>query len=64
MPNPPLLNAGGKKCITIATHDMRLIQELIPRKIVMDEDQVVENDLTKEILENEELLNTHGLKKL
>ena len=45
---------------TIATYDMRLIQELIRRKIVMDEDQVVENDLTKEILGNEELLNAMG----
>jgi len=39
---------------------MRLIQELIPHKIVMDEEQVVENDLTKEILGNEELLNAMG----
>jgi cobalt/nickel transport system ATP-binding protein len=72
MPNSSLLNAGGKKCITIATvlslnpsifvldehsagldprarrtlinllrelpittHDMRLVQELFPRTIVM-----------------------------
>jgi cobalt/nickel transport system ATP-binding protein len=45
----------------VSTHDMRLVQELFPRTIVMDEGQVVADGLTMEILENEELLTAHGL---
>jgi len=43
---------------------MRLVQELFPRMIVIDESQVVADGLTIEILENEELLTAHGLEKL
>jgi energy-coupling factor transporter ATP-binding protein EcfA2 len=45
------------------THDMRLVQELFPRTIVMDDGNVVADELTSEILENEELLTTHGLER-
>jgi cobalt/nickel transport system ATP-binding protein len=47
----------------VSTHDMRLVQELFPRTIVMDEGRVVADGFTSEILENEELLNTNGLEK-
>jgi cobalt/nickel transport system ATP-binding protein len=47
----------------VSTHDMRLVQELFPRTIVMDEGRVVADGLTKEILENEEFLTAHGLEK-
>ena len=47
----------------VSTHDMRLVQELFPRTIVMDEGRVVADGLTREILENEELLTAHGLEK-
>jgi cobalt/nickel transport system ATP-binding protein len=50
--------------LPITTHDMRLVQELFPRMIVIDESQVVAGGLTIEILENEELLTAHGLEKL
>jgi len=50
--------------LPITTHDMRLVQELFPRMIVVDESQVVADGLTIEILENEELLTAHGLEKL
>jgi cobalt/nickel transport system ATP-binding protein len=42
---------------------MRLMQELFPRTIVMDEGQVVADGLTMEILEYEGLLTAHGLEK-
>jgi hypothetical protein len=42
---------------------MRLVQELFPPTIVMEEGQVVADDLTMGILENEELLTTHRLEK-
>jgi len=47
----------------VSTHNMRLVQELFPRTIVMDEGQIVADGKTKEILENEELLTAHGLEK-
>jgi cobalt/nickel transport system ATP-binding protein len=47
----------------VSTHDMRLVQELFPRTIVMDDGQIVANGLTMDILEDEELLTAHGLEK-
>ncbi len=47
----------------VSTHDMRLVQELFPRTIVMDEGLIVADGNTKDILENEELLTAHGLEK-
>ncbi len=47
----------------VSTHDMRLVQELFPRTIVMDDGQVVADGLTMDILENEKLLTAHGLEK-
>jgi cobalt/nickel transport system ATP-binding protein len=47
----------------VSTHDMRLVEELFPRTIVMDEGQIVADGQTKDILENEELLTAHGLEK-
>jgi cobalt/nickel transport system ATP-binding protein len=47
----------------VSTHDMKLVQELFPRTIVMDEGQIVADSQTKDILQNEELLTAHGLEK-
>ena len=47
----------------VSTHDMRLVQELFPRTIVMDDGQVVADGATNEILEDERLLTEHGLEK-
>jgi cobalt/nickel transport system ATP-binding protein len=47
----------------VSTHDMRLVQELFPRTIVMDEGMVVADGRTKDILEDEVLLTAHGLEK-
>ena len=47
----------------VSTHDMKLVQELFPRTIVMDEGQIVADGRTMDILENEELLTAHGLEK-
>ena len=60
-----LINLLRKLPITmlVSTHNMRLVQELFPRTIVIDEGQVVADGLTREILENEELLMAHGLEK-
>lgn len=47
----------------VSTHDMKLVQELFPRTIVMDEGQIVADGKTRDILENEDLLTAHGLEK-
>jgi cobalt/nickel transport system ATP-binding protein len=47
----------------VSTHDMRLVQELFPRTIVMDDGQIVADGMTKEILGDEKFLNEHGLEK-
>jgi len=47
----------------VSTHDMKLVEELFPRTIVMDEGLVVADGKTKEILQDEKFLNEHGLEK-
>ena len=47
----------------VSTHDMRLVEELFPRTIVMDHGQIVADGKTKEILQDEMFLNEHGLEK-
>jgi cobalt/nickel transport system ATP-binding protein len=47
----------------VSTHDMRLVEELFPRTIVMDEGLIVADGNTIEILQNEKFLNEHGLEK-
>jgi len=47
----------------ISTHDMRMVEELFPRTIVMDNGRIVADGMTQEILEDEKLLNEHGLEK-
>ena len=47
----------------VSTHDMKLVQELFPRTIVMDEGQIVADGRTSEILADEALLTAHGLEK-
>jgi energy-coupling factor transporter ATP-binding protein EcfA2 len=47
----------------VSTHDMRLVEELFPRTIVMDEGLIVADGMTKEILQDEKFLNEHGLER-
>jgi cobalt/nickel transport system ATP-binding protein len=45
----------------VATHDMRMVAELLPRTVIMDRGRVVADGPTPAILDDEELLNAHGL---
>jgi cobalt/nickel transport system ATP-binding protein len=45
----------------VSTHDMKLVQELFPRTIVMDEGLIVADGETKGILADEKFLYQHGL---
>lgn len=47
----------------VSTHDMKLVEELFPRTIVMDEGMIVADGKTKDILADEKLLEAHGLEK-
>jgi len=47
----------------VSTHDMKLVQELFPRTVVMDDGRIVADGGTNEILEDEKLLNEHGLER-
>ncbi len=47
----------------IATHDLRMVAELLPRTIVMDNGRVVSDGATSALLADEAMLNAHGLEK-
>lgn len=47
----------------VSTHDLRMVQELFPRMIIMDQGQIVADGHTSELMGNEELLEAHGLEK-
>ena len=45
----------------ISTHDLRLVRELCPRTIILDEGRMVADGPTSELLMDEALLRAHGL---
>jgi cobalt/nickel transport system ATP-binding protein len=47
--------------MVISTHDLRLVRELCPRTIVLDEGRIVADGATPELLTDEALLHAHGL---
>jgi cobalt/nickel transport system ATP-binding protein len=48
----------------VSTHDLRLVQELFPRTVIMDNGRIVADGATEQLLNDEALLNTHGLEKM
>jgi cobalt/nickel transport system ATP-binding protein len=47
----------------VASHDLRMVSELLPRLVIMDEGRIVADGPTAELMENENLLEDHGLEK-
>jgi cobalt/nickel transport system ATP-binding protein len=45
----------------VSTHDMRLVRDLFPRLIVLDDGRVVADGKTEALLADEALLEAHGL---
>ncbi len=45
----------------VATHDMHLVRDLLPRTVILDHGQVAAEGPTQEILADRELLERHGL---
>ncbi len=47
----------------VSSHDLAMVRELLPRMVVMDEGRIVADGGTKELLEDQALLEAHGLEK-
>ncbi|MCL2807257.1 MAG: energy-coupling factor ABC transporter ATP-binding protein [Coriobacteriia bacterium] len=47
--------------LLIATHDLDLVWELLPRSIIIDEGRIAADGPTQDLLQNEALLAAHGL---
>ena len=45
----------------VSSHDMRLVRDLFPRMIVLDEGRIVADGQTKDLLADAALLEAHGL---
>jgi len=45
----------------VSTHDMRLVRELFPRMVILDEGRVVADGASHELLADAALLEAHGL---
>ena len=47
----------------VSTHDLRMVQELFPRMVIMDEGEIVADGPTPELMANQALLEAHGLEQ-
>jgi len=47
----------------VSTHDMLMVGEIIPRMIIMDEGSIVADGPTRELMNDIELLEIHGLER-
>jgi cobalt/nickel transport system ATP-binding protein len=48
----------------VSTHDLRMVADLFPRMVIMDQGKIVADGSTQLLLEDEELLVSHGLESL
>ncbi len=58
-----IINLLGEMPVTmlVSSHDMRLVRDLFPRLIILDEGRIVADGPTKELLAATALLEAHGL---
>ena len=47
----------------VSSHDLLMVRELFPRMVIMDEGRIVADGPTAELMEDEALLEAHGLEK-
>jgi len=47
----------------VSSHDLLMVRELFPRMVIMDEGKIVADGSTAELMEDESLLEAHGLEK-
>lgn len=51
------------RTMLVATHDMKMVEQIFPRTIILDEGCIVADGPTGELLRDEPLLTAHGLEK-
>lgn len=47
----------------VSTHDMLMVRDLFERMVIMDSGEIVADGPTRELMEDDELLNAHGLER-
>lgn len=57
------LLSGLPQTMLIATHDMRLVRDLLPRMVILDAGSIVAEGPTSELLKDRALLEEHGLEQ-
>lgn len=55
------LLAALPQTMLVSTHDIRMVAEVFPRTVIMDEGQIVADGPTSALLADAALLNAHGL---
>ncbi len=54
---------GLHQTLLVSTHDMRLVDEVFPRMVVMDDGRIVADGPTATLLADDALLDAHGLER-
>lgn len=54
---------GLEQTMLVSTHDMKLVAEVFPRTVIVDEGRIVADGDTAELLADAELLERHGLEQ-
>ena len=54
---------GLSQTMLVSTHDMRLVADVFPRTVVMDDGRIVADGPTGTILGDDRLLEAHGLER-
>jgi cobalt transport protein ATP-binding subunit len=54
---------GLDQTLLVSTHDMRLVAEVFPRTVVMDDGRIVADGPTETLLADDALLHAHGLER-
>jgi len=49
--------------LVVSTHDMRLVADVFPRTVVMDDGRIVADGRTEDLLSDDALLEAHGLER-
>ena len=54
---------GLRQTTLVSTHDMRLVEEVFPRTVIVDDGRIVADGPTDRILADDRLLEAHGLER-
>lgn len=45
----------------VSTHDLRMVEDIFPRMVIMDEGKIVVDGYSRDLLQDDDLLEAHGL---